>query len=155
MKLHELGPDDERDIFACFQIHCVSQPNPWSQAVFYDQVTSPYRLIAAKHNNDVLGYINTLTVLDEITIMDIAVCEQYKRQGIAQALLTFIMQGKDEGCSVLLEVREGNEPAVALYKKLGFANIALRKNYYPGIGDSTQRESAIIMQTKTSSLTNV
>jgi len=155
MELCIVSSDDKSSIEQCYAIHCDSQPNAWSEAVFYDQVSAPYQLIAAQKGSKILGYVNTLTVLDEITIMDIAVSEHVKRQGTAQALLKYVMQSAPVESMFLLEVREGNVPAIALYRKLGFEQIALRKEYYPGIGDPSRRESAIIMQTKTSSLTNV
>ena len=32
--------------------------------------------------------------------------------------------------SVFLEVRRSNAPAIALYEKLGFTSVGIRKNYY-------------------------
>jgi len=48
---------------------------------------------------------------------------------------------KKEGVSyIFLEVRPSNKTAVALYKKLGFQKLGLRKNYY-----HNPIEDAIIM----------
>ena len=41
-----------------------------------------------------------------------------------------------------LEVRSGNERAIRLYRSLGFIDIGVRRDYYPGL---VGREDAIVM----------
>uniref|UniRef100_UPI00359F6AE1 GNAT family N-acetyltransferase n=1 Tax=Jeotgalibaca porci TaxID=1868793 RepID=UPI00359F6AE1 len=60
------------------------------------------------------------------------VLSSYKRQGIGEKLLqSLVAHGKEKGVeNFILEVRISNEPAIALYKKYGFVEIDIRKNYY-------------------------
>ena len=81
-------------------------------------------------------------VLDEGYISNVAVSPEYRRQGIADALierLCIICRGL-ELSFVTLEVRAGNMPAIALYEKHGFHRVGLRRNYY-----ERPREDALIM----------
>ena len=59
---------------------------------------------------------------DEYLIAHLAVNEQFRRQGIGQALLAKgVEEARRKGYSKLvLEVEIGNEKAIALYRKSGF-----------------------------------
>lgn len=76
-----------------------------------------------------LGWI----VAGEIELLDVVVSEQARRQGIAARLLGALFErgrGKDAAVA-FLEVRAGNHPAQALYRKLGFSEVGRRMRYYP------------------------
>ena len=47
------------------------------------------------------------------------------------------------GSSILLEVRDGNEPARALYAKNGFSEISRRVGYYARFGDALVMEKPL------------
>lgn len=65
-------------------------------------------------------------------MMNLAVAPDYRRQGIARALVKTLIRelGAAQVTSLTLEVRAGNGPALALYEALGFRQTGLRKNYY-------------------------
>lgn len=69
---------------------------------------------------------------DEAHIITIATHPGWRRQGLAEwLLLEMINQARQQGVEqVTLEVRIGNEAARALYAKLGFVEVGLRKRYY-------------------------
>lgn len=74
-------------------------------------------------------------------ITSVAVAPKYRRQGLAKALIArFEELLPDDAEKLFLEVRQSNENAAALYKKCGFEQISLRKNFY-----SDPRENAIVM----------
>ena len=81
-------------------------------------------------------------VLDEGYISNVAVGPDYRRAGIADALIDRLLTlcREHELSFVTLEVRSGNKPAIALYEKHGFKTVGLRKNYY-----ERPREDALIM----------
>ena len=57
---------------------------------------------------------------------------EFRRRGIAEALVNALCAAlKEQGSvSLTLEVRASNEPAKALYEKLGFEQVGKRPNYY-------------------------
>ena len=81
-------------------------------------------------------------VLDEGYISNVAVHPQWRRQGVADALLDALTeQARQKLLSFLtLEVRESNAPAIALYEKHGFRAVGRRKSY-----SEKPREDAILM----------
>ena len=76
-------------------------------------------------------------------MMNIAVSPDYRRQGIGQALVErLVTELSAVGVRCLaLEVRLSNEPAKALYEKLGFALAGRRPNYY-----RNPKEDALILR---------
>ena len=80
-------------------------------------------------------------VLDEGCLEKIAVADAWRRQGVAEAILSaFIRFGRANLAFLTLEVRESNRAAIGLYEKLGFRPVGRRKNYYTEV-----HEDAILM----------
>ena len=100
-----------------------------------------YYLVALE-NEKVLGYIGMWHVMDEGHILNVAIDTPYRNLKIGSILLKELLDYcKEIGIErVTLEVREHNEPALGLYKKFGFIEMGLRKNYY-----QDTNENAIIM----------
>jgi ribosomal-protein-alanine N-acetyltransferase len=48
--------------------------------------------------------------------------------------MTRLLERAGEGSAVYLEVRTDNEPAIELYRGLGFVEVGLRKRYYRASG---------------------
>ena len=115
-----------------YQVHSSEQPSPWSKSVFSDCLTSPYFAYQLSLNEQLQGYYIGLQVLDEITLMDIALKSEYQGQGWGKRLLDdFISQCRlRKGSEIWLEVRESNVPAISLYTAAGFELIEKRKAYY-------------------------
>ena len=107
--------------------------DPWSEKSVASELTNPLSLwLVALDGNRVAGYVGSQSVLGESDMMNVAVHPDYRRQGIAEQLcLALVKELKEKGNHCLtLEVRASNEPAKALYEKLGFLQVGLRKNYY-------------------------
>ena len=87
--------------------------------------------IALKKGEKV-GFIGYTQLFDEAEITTFGILKPFNNQGIGQlflqSLLAFL-EG-EEIKVVFLEVREQNKSAIAIYEKLGFKTIAVRKNYY-------------------------
>lgn len=118
--------------------------DPWSENSIASELDNrlSYWLVALD-GNTVAGYIGSQSVLDEADMMNVAVHPDYRRQGIGEKLvleLANALNGKGIR-GLMLEVRESNAPAIALYEKLGFVQVGLRKNYY-----RNPRENALIMR---------
>ena len=89
----------------------------------------------------ILGYCGAQVVLDEGELLRIVVGEENRGRGIGSRLLGKLMEKFPEVCAWYLEVRMGNLPAVALYRKFGFLPVGQRKNYY-----RNPQEDALLMR---------
>jgi ribosomal-protein-alanine N-acetyltransferase len=78
------------------------------------------------------GYIVGRMGADELHINNVAVRDIYRRRGIGRALLNRILEaGKGVGVPcAFLELRAGNDAALALYKESGFQVTSRRTRYY-------------------------
>ena len=107
--------------------------DPWSEKSVASELTNPLSLwLVAMDGERLAGYVGSQSVLGESDMMNVAVHPDYRRHGIAEALCNALVEAlkKKENYCLTLEVRASNEPAKALYEKLGFVQVGLRKNYY-------------------------
>ena len=118
--------------------------DPWSERSVASELDNKLSFwLGALEGETVAGYIGSQTVMDETDMMNVAVHPDFRRQGIAEMLITELVKNlKQKGSRCLsLEVRASNAPALALYGKLGFSEIGRRKNYY-----RNPREDALILR---------
>lgn len=123
----------EADLSALAEIERSCFSDPWSETALALLLDDPNVGYAVSMDGKIVGYGGMQCVLDEGQITDIAVLPEYRRRGIAAAILeTLIDHAKREGLAVLyLEVRVSNTPAVALYRdRFGFEVIGVRRNFY-------------------------
>ena len=108
-------------------------PDAWSEKSVASELTNKLALwLVALDGDRVAGYVGSQTVCDETDMMNVAVSADYRRRGLGEQLvLALVEELKAMGSKCLtLEVRDSNAPARALYEKLGFQQVGLRKNYY-------------------------
>ena len=121
---------------------CFSEP--WSENSIATELTNPLSAwLVAMDGQALAGYVGSQSVMGESDMMNIAVNPQYRRQGVAQALvqeLTALLK-ENGNQSLTLEVRVSNAPAIALYEKLGFMQVGRRPNYY-----RSPKEDALILK---------
>ena len=118
--------------------------DPWSEKSVASELSNRLALwLVAEEDGQLAGYIGSQTVMDESDVMNVAVHPDFRRRGIGESLiLELINRLKKKGSHCLtLEVRASNDPAIALYSKLGFAEVGRRKNYY-----RNPREDALILR---------
>lgn len=132
------------DVPAMARIERDSFGAPWSAEEITKDVTAGGNIYVAVAETDgeKAGYGEIRIVAGEAQIYNIAIAPEYRKQGIGEALLMHLIEaGRERGCAlVTLEVRAGNEAAMALYKKLGFREVGRRKGYYAKGG-----EDAVLM----------
>ena len=121
----------------CFQ-------DPWSENSVASELNNPLSFwLVALEGDRVAGYVGSQTVMGETDMMNVAVHPDFRRRGVAEALILALVEelkAMDSHC-LTLEVRASNAPAIALYEKMGFSQIGLRKNYY-----RNPREDALILR---------
>lgn len=132
------------DLPAIMAIDATSNTSVWSLAWWQSTLQSDLDTVFVAHTEagDITAFIVWQTVTDEMELHLIATATDYQRQGIAQALMQQMFQAALEKnvARILLEVRVSNQAAQALYRKLGFAQIAVRTRYY------RDGEDAVIME---------
>ena len=113
----------------------------WSEASIRGELTNDLATwLVAMDGETVAGYVGAQTVMDEADMLNLAVLPKYRERGIGKRLCRALM-GTLPAHSLSLEVRVSNETAIGLYKKLGFAQVGLRKNYY-----QKPKEDALILR---------
>ena len=119
-------------------------PTPWSLAMFVLELSKPSGVcLAALHDGTVVGHLVCSRYDTVWHLMNIAVDPKVRRQGIAAALLTELLERIDDGsgsAQLTLEVRPTNGAAIALYERFGFRSAGTRPRYYQDNG-----EDALIM----------
>ncbi|MFS1704668.1 ribosomal protein S18-alanine N-acetyltransferase [Alteromonas sp. AMM-1] len=139
-----LLPLTTADSVQAHAIHEAVQYTAWSQSTFDDCLTPPYEGWMIKLEGKVVGFCILLFVLDEATLMEIAVAPEAQGQGLGKAMLNATLEHcKTKGMHTCwLEVRASNQRAIQLYTSHGFQVIEIRKGYYP---TASGREDAIVM----------
>ena len=129
-----------------YELEKLTFSDAWSPSSLLSSFESPHSLFFAATDDQsgaLLGYSIVYCLSGEAEILNIAVDVYQRERGIGSALMQAMIDGAvARGCEIfLLEVRESNTPAIALYEKFGFQTIGRRKNYYV-----KPTEDALIMQ---------
>ncbi|HXQ59882.1 MAG TPA: ribosomal protein S18-alanine N-acetyltransferase [Acidimicrobiales bacterium] len=139
-----IAPLRRRYLRAVVRIEEDAYPRPWSANLFLSELAqrSSRRYIVGSIGPIVVGYAGLMIVDDEGHVTTLTVDPGWHHRGIGTVLLLDLARSAP-GLGVkhlTLEVRVGNDPAQALYRRFGFAPVGVRKNYYAETG-----EDAIIM----------
>ncbi|MEM1403315.1 MAG: ribosomal protein S18-alanine N-acetyltransferase [Pseudomonadota bacterium] len=105
----------------------------------------PAVLLVAESDHSLSGFAALSVVLDEATLLNIAVKKNARRRGLASSLLdeAQVLLSAKGVHRMLLELRRSNSGARRLYERHGFAVDGVRSAYYP-MADG-QREDAVLM----------
>lgn len=133
---------EPRNIEAVAKLEKECFSEPWSAAAITESINHGTLFFVAENGEDVMGYIGLNAVADECYITNIAVFPDYRRRGVATALLNkAISYCKSANLSFIsLEVRASNNAAIDLYVKNGFIKEGERRNFY-----RFPKENAFIM----------
>ena len=122
---------------ACFSL-------PWSEQSLVDSVEREDTMfLVCEDAQEIVGYIGMYLSFDEGDITNVAVSPAHRKKGYGEAIVSKAVElAKEKQLEmILLEVRVSNVPAISLYKKMGFEEIGMRKNFY-----EHPVEDAIIMK---------
>jgi [ribosomal protein S18]-alanine N-acetyltransferase len=134
----------EEDIDQILEVEHASFTTPWSREAFYNELhNNRFAVyIVLEENNKILGYCGAWIVIDEAHVTNVAILPEYRGRKLGEALLQKMMSmAREMGAkSMTLEVRVTNHAAQSLYRKLGFQDGGIRKNYY-----SDNQEDGLVM----------
>jgi ribosomal-protein-alanine N-acetyltransferase len=134
----------KRDLDAVMAIEPTIYSHPWTRGNFVDSLDFGHSCWVMMENGELVGYALMYLVLDEAHLLNISVAKPHQGRGLGRMLLAhMIAKAKGYGANnMFLEVRLSNKNAITLYEKMGFNEMAVRRNYYPA---TSGREDAILM----------
>ena len=102
------------------------------EELYKDLDTNPFgNYLLLVEDNEIIGYLYYSDIYDRVEINQIEIKTNYRRNGKATMLMHKLID--DTNKSITLEVNKNNIPALNLYKKFDFNEVAIRKNYYNGV----------------------
>jgi ribosomal-protein-alanine N-acetyltransferase len=134
------------DLAAIERIERRAYPTPWSRSMFASELAKTSSICLGAVDTEIgdvlVGYLIISRYADAWHVMNVAVHEDYRGQGIATRLLNrlFELTAGDGRRGYTLEVRVSNSGAIKLYERLGFVPRGIRRGYY-----TDNREDALIM----------
>ena len=116
---------------------------PWTEDIFRDCFKARYSCWVCEELDKILGYSIVSIAVGEAHILNICVDPAEQNQGIGRKMLENLIEvARGRAETIFLEVRPSNLGAIALYEKMGFNEIGIRKGYYPA---EHGREDAIML----------
>jgi ribosomal-protein-alanine acetyltransferase len=120
--------------------------HPWTHGNFADALRAGYDAWMVRDSQrQLLGYCITMTMPDEVHLLNISVAPHAQGTGVGRALLAWaeeqaLASARD---AVLLEVRVSNQLALSFYERHGYVRVGVRRGYYPAVRG---REDALVMR---------
>lgn len=143
-RLQDMAAGDLEDVLA---LEVCAYSFPWSRGNFIDSLAAGYLAWVwrdAQHR--LLAYCVAQPGFQETHLLNLTVAPAQQRRGHGRALLALLADwARLRGdTAVWLEVRQGNAAGRALYAATGFAEVGLRRAYYPDL--QQRREDAVVMR---------
>ncbi len=125
-----LGPEDLED---CLRLDRQALGGLWSAEQWERELAEPRRpVLGWRQGGRLVALASAWLVVDELHITAVAVHRDHRRQGLGRRVLdALLVQGRQAGAHMAtLEVSSANAAATALYARLGFERVGLRRAYY-------------------------
>ena len=130
-------------------IESIAYDFPWTRGNFIDGLAAAYdaRLLLA--GEQLVGYFVAMAGVEEMHLLNLTVAPGQQGRGHARFMLAELVDlcRQQAAEQLWLEVRGSNRRARAVYTRFGFAQIGIRKGYYPA--PQGRREDAIVMSLQT------
>jgi len=139
-----LRAGNSEDVEAVYLLNKAAFSECWSRTSIFSAIESDYDLLLCESQGSIIAYLLSLTILDEVQIMQIAVSPDYRRQGLASRMTEHFVNSHPEIISIMLEVRLSNHAARVCYTRLSFEEVGYRKHYYAPDA-AGNREDALLM----------
>ena len=131
------------DSEAVAEIEIKSFALPWKRKDFFIMTQNKNaEYVVAILDEKIVAYAGAWISFDEAEVMNIAVDEDFRGQGIGKKIFAELIKicMKRGANAITLEVRPSNTAAVRLYENFGLKSVGRRKNYY-----DKPKEDALIM----------
>ena len=140
----ELRPMAEADLPAVMAIETGIYLFPWTQGNFRDSLAAGYSCWITARDGESIGYAVLMHASDETHLLNLSIAASCQGHGHGSMLLRQVCElAREQGARMLfLEVRPSNVGALRLYRRLGFRQVGLRREYYPA---QAGREDALIL----------
>ena len=105
----------------------------WNYSIFKSELENPNSIyFILQKDDEIIGFIGVLIVLDEADITNIVIKQNYRGNGYSKILLKHIINycKLNKIKKINLEVNSNNSKALNLYKTFGFNQVGCRKKYY-------------------------
>ena len=135
------------DLEYIYKLELESYSFPWTKEILRDCILYKYDSYSVFIDDTLVGYIISKISFPETHILNLTVDINYRNNGIGQALIELTINDARirNSQDIILEVRSKNLNAQALYSKLGFEKIGIRKGYYDS---ENGREDAFVLRLK-------
>lgn len=119
--------------------------SPWTRRQFQDSLQAGHRMLVVRQGTVLLAYAVVMAGPDEAELLNITVADACQGRGYGRQLLEFLLKEavQQHMHAMFLEVRVSNQPALALYRRLGFLEVGRRRAYY---SSASGREDALVMR---------
>lgn len=120
---------------------------PWTRGNFEDSLAAGYSCWLFLDGNELIGYCVVMLAVDEAHLLNLSIARSAQGQGYGRNLLEAAIAAiRAHGATaMLLEVRPSNSIGRQLYLSAGFAQVGMRKDYYPALRG---RENALVLRRK-------
>lgn len=153
------SPMQEGDLDAVLDIESKSHFHPWSRGNFSDSLAAGHWAYCIRPEieqaiegsfldpNILWAYCILFPAVEELHLLNITVSPKLRQLGLGSRIMSAIegVAAQQNFPRIILEVRPSNTAALALYQKLGYEQIGLRKGYYPADIQTGSREDAVVM----------
>jgi len=141
----DFRPMRKDDLPRVMEIERAAFAHPWSDEMIrreLDHEFSTVLLAIRGREGPIVGFAVVWLVHDELHVLNVAVASEWRRGGVARRILDRVEGvAREQGARVsMLEVRRSNQPAISLYRSLGYREVGVRPRYYAEDG-----EDALVM----------
>lgn len=132
------------DLDLVVQNEAAAYEHPWTKRIFIDCLRAGYQCWVLANKQQIVAHGVMSVAVGECHLLTLCVNPEYQRLGHGRKLFMLLLDraAKMDARECFLEVRASNAGAIQLYRSLGFTQIGVRKNYYPG---HQGREDALIL----------
>ena len=152
-------PMQVNDLDQVLEIESLSHAHPWTKGNFSDSLSAGHwaycirpelsKAVSGSYLDPAVlwAYCILFPAVDELHLLNITVAPKLRKLGLGKRIMQAIegVSAQQSIPRILLEVRPSNVQALALYRSLGYEQIGVRKNYYPGNPNTGLREDALVM----------